>query len=168
MKHLEKECRKEDEERRAKQARTEEVKPGEEGTSSSSSGGENFKGKEEASNEGWRASAAKSRRRAEEQRGQKREAEGEEAEMEVSLMERTMQEDMRWGEKEVSDMCMPENVDLLRWETDMRYYDQNTWEELETNKVVAREKAELERFRQMGVYDYIRREEAMEDPMASA
>ena len=78
--------------------------------------------------------------------------ENDEEEMEVSLMERTMQEDMKWGDKIVSDMCEPDNEDLRRAETDLKYYDENTWEELDTEKVMEAEKVELERFTKMGVY----------------
>ena len=106
------------------------------------------------------------RRRCEEKRSHEgtREMENDEEEMEVSLMERTMQEDMKWGDKTVSDMCEPDNEDLRRAETDLKYYDENTWEELDTEKVMEAERVELERFTKMGVYDYVSREEAMADP----
>ena len=61
--------------------------------------------------------------------------------MEVSIMERTMQEDMRWDLMEVCDMCMPENEDLRRSVTDMKNFDENTWEELDPERVAEGERA---------------------------
>ena len=84
--------------------------------------------------------------------------------MEVSMVERTMQEDMRWSEGLVSDMCMPDNADLQRSEIDLQYFDENTWEELDSAKVVAAERAELKRFEEMGVYERVPRAEALNDP----
>ena len=84
--------------------------------------------------------------------------------MEVSLIELTIQEDMKWTDKAVSDMCMPDDEDLRRVETDLKYYDKNTWEELNPGKVTAGEKAEFERFKKMEVYEYVKRDVAMSDP----
>ena len=84
--------------------------------------------------------------------------------MEVSIVERTMQEDMRWDEKSVNDMCMSDNLDLRRSETDLQYFDENTWEALDPAKVVAGERAELKRFAEMGVYEHVPREIALNDP----
>ena len=85
--------------------------------------------------------------------------------MEVSIMERTMQEDMRWDLMEVCDMCMPDNEDLRRSGTDMKYFDENTWEELDPERVAEGERAELERFKKVGVYDYETRAVAMNDEL---
>ena len=85
------------------------------------------------------------------QRGQKRSAEDEEKDMDVSVMERTMQEDTRWDLMEVSDMCMPDNEDSVRWVTDVKFFEKNTWEELDPEKVSEGERAELETFKKMGV-----------------
>ena len=99
------------------------------------------------------------------QRGQKMSAEDEEKDMEVSIMERTMQEDMRWDMMEVCDMCMPDNEDLRRSVTDMKYFDENTWEELDPERVAEGQRAELVRFKKMGVYDYETRAVAMNDEL---
>ena len=64
---------------------------------------------------------------------------------------------------EVSDICMPDNEDLRRWVTDMKYFDENTREELDPEKVAEGERAELERFKKMGVYDYETRAVAIHD-----
>ena len=37
---------------------------------------------------------------------------------------------------EVSDMCMPDNEDSRRWVTDMKYFEKNTWEELDPREGV--------------------------------
>ena len=63
------------------------------------------------------------------------------------------------------DMCMPENEDLRRSVTDMKYFDENTWEELDPERVAEGERAELERFKKMGVYDYETRAVAMNDEL---
>ena len=113
----------------------------------------------------WEKVSTKSQKGLTLQRGQKRSAEDEEKDMEVSIMERTMQEDMRWDLMEVCDMCMPENEDLRRSVTDMKYFDENTWEELDPERVAEGERAELERFKKMGVYDYETRAVAMNDEL---
>ena len=48
---------------------------------------------------------------------------------EVSIMKRIMQEETRWELMKVSDMCTQENEDLCRRDTDMKYFDEDTWEE---------------------------------------
>ena len=60
---------------------------------------------------------------------------------------------------------MPDNEDLRRWVTDMKYSDENIWEELGPEKVAEGERAELERFQKMGVYDYETRAVAMNDEL---
>jgi hypothetical protein len=156
-----------DEERRQKKAKLEEEKKGEEQTSSSSSGSgmqdSDMKRKSEDDPADWAGLVTKVQRRAEERRGQEKEP-GDEEDMEVSIMERTFQEDMTWEVNEWSDMCEPEDVNYQRMETDLKYYDENTWEELDPVKVTAGERDELERFTKMGVYEYIGREQAMTDP----
>ena len=82
----------------------------------------------------------------------------------ISFVERTMQEDMTWTLDAVSDMCMPEDPFMRQINTDFMYYDENTWEPLDTKMVIEAEKAELKRFQDMGVYEYISRAEAMNDP----
>ena len=63
------------------------------------------------------------------------------------------------------DMCMPDNEDLRRSVTDMKYFDENTWEELDPERVAEGERAELERFKKMGVYDCETRAVAMNDEL---
>ena len=84
--------------------------------------------------------------------------------MEVSLVERVMQEDMRWRIGAVSDMCMPEEEELMRSRVDMEYFDENTWEALDAENVMEGERVELDRFGKMGVYDYASRAQALSDP----
>ena len=79
------------------------------------------------------------------------------------MLERTMQEDLLWNGKEVSDMCMKECEEVHRAVADTAYYDENTWEELDPVKVMEGEQAEMKRFQEMGVYDYASREQAMND-----
>ena len=87
-----------------------------------------------------------------------------EAEMEVSQIERFMQEDFRWGQCDVSDMCeeIPEVVRQIV--TDLTYQDENTGEALDQRLVRAGEAEELRRFEKMGVYEYVDRQEALTDP----
>lgn len=159
---LEEDCGASDAGQRAKKARMEQAGPGTSGASGSGGPG---KRKDQGEDRDQSAtSAAKVPRGAEETRGQKREHECEEPEMEVSVVERTMQEDMKWDERAVSDMCMSKDIELRRSETDLQYYDENTWEELDPAKVVEGERAELRRFEEMGVYEYVSREAAVNDP----
>ena len=93
----------------------------------------------------------------------KKGVEDDETVMEVSIMERIMQEDIRWELMQNNDMCMSEHEDLCKWDTDMGHFDENTSEELDPEKVVAGERTELERFKKMGVNDYEMREVATND-----
>ena len=63
----------------------------------------------------WGNMASKSTRGIQERRGLKRGTEGDEAEMEVSIMERTMLEDMPRELMVVSNKCTPENEDPCRF-----------------------------------------------------
>lgn len=47
---------------------------------------------------------------------------------------------------------------------DMRYFDEQMWGLFDPALVELRERAELERFKKMGVYTYAPREEAIHDP----
>ena len=67
----------------------------------------------------------------------------------------------------VSDMCLPEHEDLCRWDTDMKHFDENTSEELDSEKVVAGERAELESFKKMDVNNYEMREVATNDEIGN-
>lgn len=61
-------------------------------------------------------------------------------------------------------MCDKEDPELRSWATDMKYYDEVTWKKLEPALVELEERAELERFKKMGVYEYVSRNEAVHDP----
>ena len=89
--------------------------------------------------------------------------ENQEGDMEVTHMEKMMQDDMPWMIGEVSDMCENQDPDLVRMEVGMEYYDENTWEPLDTKLVAMGEKDEMERFKKMGVYTYASRAEAESD-----
>ena len=85
--------------------------------------------------------------------------------MDISYLETNLyQDDMKWTINEVSDMCEPTNSELQQQMHDMAYFDENTWEQLDARLVEAAEKAELARFQQMGVYEYVTRSEALNDP----
>ena len=148
-KHLEKEFGGNDEERSRKVARQVEQ----------ATGSERRKRKFEddvqdgSASSSWENVSTKSQRGLTLQRGQKRSAEDEEKDMELSIMERTRQEDMRWDLMEVCDMCVPDNEDLHR----SKYFDENTCEELDPERVAEGERAELERFKKRWACTTLRR-----------
>ena len=82
--------------------------------------------------------------------------------MEVSAMERLMQEDMTW-KAHASDMSEKDHPDIQQFVTDVEYFDENTWEPLDPGLVDVGEKDELDRFRKMGVYSYVDRDKALAD-----
>ena len=84
-------------------------------------------------------------------------------EMEITLVEKLMQEDMKWNQSLRSDMCTTEHPDMRRMELDMNYYGENSWEPLDAKLVVAAEKEEMTRFKKMQVYTYVNRQEAEMD-----
>jgi hypothetical protein len=97
--------------------------------------------------------------------GEKRPHEGEADEMEVSEVIE-YQDDFQWPIEEVtvaSDMTAPEDSEVRRLVTDLQYYDENTWEMLDPKLVEEGEKAELQRFRDMNVYEYVPRDQAIND-----
>ena len=97
--------------------------------------------------------------------GEKRPHEGDAGEMDVSEVT-LFQDDFQWPIEEVtvaSDMTAPEDPEVRRLVTDMQYYDENTWEWLDPKLVVEGERAELQRFRDMNVYEYVPREQAIHD-----
>ena len=47
----------------------------------------------------------------------------------------------------------------------MKYFDENTWEELDAKRVAAGERAALKMFKNMGVYDCETREAAANDKL---
>ena len=68
---------------------------------------------------------------------------------------------------EVSDMCIPDDPIIKNTVDDMAYFDENTWEILDQQLVKEAEKAEIARFKKMGVYSYVSRSEALNDPDGS-
>ena len=68
-------------------------------------------------------------------------------EMDVTLVEKLMQDDMMWSQSLRSDMCTTEHPDM-RKEVDMNHFDENSWELLDAKLVVAAEKEEMSRFKQ--------------------
>ena len=97
--------------------------------------------------------------------GEKRPLEDPEKEgpnMEISEVMK-FQDDFKWEIGEVSDMTEPDNSEVRQFVTDMQYYDENTWEELDPKQVAVAEQAELQRFRDMKVYEYVPRDLAVND-----
>ena len=78
--------------------------------------------------------------------------------MEVSFVERMMQEDFVWSVNDVSDMCEETSKDVQRAVTDMNFYDETTGELFNQRLVREAEDEELQRFK--GVYDYVVRQTA--------
>ena len=73
-------------------------------------------------------------------------------EMEITLVEKLMQEDMKWNQSLRSDMCTTKHPDIRRIDVDMNYSDEKSWEPLDAKLVVAAEKEEMSRFKKMQVY----------------
>ena len=86
------------------------------------------------------------------------------SQLEVNAMERMMQEDFRWPLHSVSDMCEAECAILKHAVVDMTYHDENTGEVLDQRLVREGEEEELSRFKKMGVYGYVDRQDAVNDP----
>ena len=79
-------------------------------------------------------------------------ARGQDSQMEVSYMERMMQEDFEWQLHNVSDMCEQDPTIAKQALADMTYYDENTGETLDPRLVQAGEAEGLQRFAKTGVY----------------
>ena len=82
------------------------------------------------------------------------------AEMELSLVERLMQEDMKWEILTISNLCQADDQSLDKYYD----FDENSWEPLDNNLVKVGEKEEMDRFKKMGVYRYVDRRVALNDP----
>ena len=85
----------------------------------------------------------------------------------TNMEENPYQDDMKWTVSEVSDMCIPDDPIIKNTADDMAYFDENTWEILDQQLVEEAEKAEIARFKKMGVYSYVSRSEALNDPDGS-
>ena len=97
--------------------------------------------------------------------GKKRPPPEEDSGMEVSEVHR-YQNDFEWEIREVgvvSDMTEKEDPAVRQAVTDMQYFDENTWEQLDPKLVEEGEKVELQRFRDMKVYEYVSRDQAIND-----
>jgi hypothetical protein len=97
--------------------------------------------------------------------GEKRPLQEDDGGMEISEVHR-YQDDFEWNIGEVgvrSDMTEQEDPAVRQAVTDMQYFDENTWEELDPKLVEEGEKAELQRFRDMNVYEYVSRDQAIND-----
>ena len=85
----------------------------------------------------------------------------------TNMEENPYQDDMKWTVSEVSDMCIPDDPIIKNTVDGMAYFDENTWEILDQQLVKEAEKAEIARFKKMGVYSYLSRSEALNDPDGS-
>ena len=86
------------------------------------------------------------------ERDSKKQKPGDESEhMEVSHVERMMQEDFVWSVNDVSDMCEETSEDVQRAVTDMNFYDETTGELFNQRLVREAEDEEPQRFKKMGV-----------------
>ena len=66
-------------------------------------------------------------------------------------------------ELERNDMCLPEQFGKIDY--DQVYYDETSWDVLDSKLVIEAEEEEMKRFRNHGVYEYKTREEAQWDPL---
>ena len=82
---------------------------------------------------------------------------------ETNMAERMCQDDFKCNLDYVEDMCEDEATELKLIMADFAYYDENTWEELDSKQVEKGEKDEFERFSKMGVYECVSRAEAEKD-----
>lgn len=77
--------------------------------------------------------------------------------------ERTMQEDFRWRGA-AGDTCERWNEEVCTGIVDLEYYDEQSPKKLDPFLVEQGEKAELGRFKRMGVYEYVPRDVMRTDP----
>ena len=75
-----------------------------------------------------------------------------------------MREDFYWELGLASDMCEVDPPEQRHWEADYAYFDEGTGERLDPKLVALGEKAEMDRFKKMNVYDYVNRDVALSDP----
>ena len=98
------------------------------------------------------------------ERDSKKQKPGDESEhMEVSHVERMTQEDYVCSVNDVSDMCEETSDDVQGAVTDMNFYDETTGELFNQRLVRDAEDEELQRFKKMGVCDYVDRQTAHQD-----
>ena len=83
---------------------------------------------------------------------------------ELNWVERMMREDFQWPTVDlVSDLCEPEPKWNNQQKAAHEYWDEVTGLPLDPQLVASGEKDELDRFRKMGVYSYVPREQAEQD-----
>ena len=63
---------------------------------------------------------------------------------------------MIWSVNDVSDMCEGTPEDVQRTVTDMKFYDETTGEQLDQRQA---KNQEPQRFKHMGVYDHVARQQ---------
>ena len=83
--------------------------------------------------------------------------------MTVDAMERMYQDDMRLPLGSMDDMCEADDAEMERMVGDYAYYDENTWEPVNSKDVQKGEREEYERFCKMRVYEYATRTQAEQD-----
>ena len=84
--------------------------------------------------------------------------------MELGIIERTMADDFKWPTIDaVDDLCEPKDIQLQQQETACDYWDEVTGQLLDPGLVAKAEMEKLERFKQMGVFKYVSREQALND-----
>ena len=98
-----------------------------------------------------------------EETGVPKKAKGDDDAMEDADYMEAMREDFYWELGFVSDMCEPDPLEQRSLEADYAYFDEGTGERLDPKLVALGEKAEMDRFKKMGVYDYVDREVAEND-----
>ena len=66
-----------------------------------------------------------------------------------------------WEVLNLDDMCEAEDFGTTNY--DQQYYDEGTWDPLDPALVEVGEKDEMDRFARMNVYQYVSRDQAIED-----
>lgn len=74
-------------------------------------------------------------------------------------------EDFVCGVGEVHDMCETWSEEVRRGVVELEYYDGQTWKKLGPKLGELGERAELHRFKKMGVYECVSREAVRRDPI---
>ena len=98
-----------------------------------------------------------------------RELRGEDEDMGLSFLdlqalESNMQEDMQWSGEKVSDMCETTALQQEGTLADLWYHDEVTWESLPPRfGLLQASSKSWRRFKSMGVYSYVLREDAEKD-----
>lgn len=70
----------------------------------------------------------------------------------------------RWYVGQVERTCEKKGLEVILWVANMKYYDEVTWKNSDPALVQCRERAELERFKRMGVYGYVSHDDVAHSP----